>query len=57
MKHEPHHGHFEAPREKKRLTGKQKGAIGIVLALLVLFGASAGIYKAIRLCSAEMAAL
>ena len=45
MKYEPHHGHFEAPREKKRLTGKQKGAIGIVLALLVLFGAAAGIYK------------
>ena len=38
MKHEPHRGHFEAPREKKKWTGKQKGMIGIVLALLVLAG-------------------
>ena len=47
MKHEPHRGHFEAPREKKRLTGRQKGAIGIVLALLVLIAAGIGIYKAV----------
>ena len=38
MNHEKHHGHFEAPREKKRLTGRQKGALGIVLALAVLIG-------------------
>ena len=47
MKHEPHRGHFEAPREKKKLTGKQKGAIGIVLALVILLAAGIGIYKAV----------
>ena len=45
MKHHSHHGHFEAPREKRRLTGKQKGIIGIVLALAVLAGVATGIYK------------
>ena len=45
MKHNSHHGHFEAPREKRRLTGKQKGIIGIVLALAVLAGVATGIYK------------
>ena len=45
MKHESHHGHFEAPREKKRLTGKQKGFIGIFLALSILFGMVVGIYR------------
>ena len=45
MKHNTHHGHFEAPREKRRLTGKQKGIIGIVLALAVLAGVATGIYK------------
>ena len=47
MNHEKHHGHFEAPREKKRLTGRQKGALGIVLALAVLIGLGVGIYKAV----------
>ena len=47
MKHNSHHGHFEAPREKKRLTGRQKGALGIVLALAVLIGLGVGIYKAV----------
>ena len=47
MKQEPHRGHFEAPREKKKLTGKQKGAIGIVLALVILIGAGIGIYNAV----------
>ena len=47
MNQKSHHGHFEAPREKKPLTGKQKGVIGIVLALLVLFGVGFGIYKAV----------
>ena len=45
MKHNTHHGHFEAPREKRRLTGKQKGIIGIVLALAVLAGVATGIYQ------------
>ena len=45
MKHNSHHGHFEAPREKRRLTGKQKGIIGIVLALAVLAGVATGIYQ------------
>ena len=45
MKHNSHHGHFEAPQEKRRLTGKQKGIIGIVLALAVLAGVATGIYK------------
>ena len=45
MKHNSHHGHFDAPREKRRLTGKQKGIIGIVLALAVLAGVATGIYK------------
>ena len=47
MNHEKHHGHFEAPREKKRLTGRQKGALGIVLALAVLIGLGVGIYKTV----------
>lgn len=47
MNHEKHHGHFEAPREKKRLTGRQKGAFGIVLALAVLIGLGVGIYKTV----------
>ena len=47
MNHEKHHGHFEAPREKKRLTGRQKGALGIVLALAVLIGMGVGIYKTV----------
>ena len=47
MNHEKHHGHFEALREKKRLTGRQKGALGIVLALAVLIGLGVGIYKTI----------
>ena len=47
MNHEPHRGHFEAPREKKHLTGKQKGWILIVLALAVLLGTAYGIYKAV----------
>ena len=47
MNHEKHHGHFEAPRKKKRLTGRQKGALGIVLALAVLIGLGVGIYKAV----------
>ena len=45
MKHNSRHGHFEAPREKRRLTGKQKGGIGIVLALAVLAGVAIGIYQ------------
>ena len=45
MEHNTHHGHFEAPREKRRLTGKQKGIIGIVLALAVLAGVATGIYQ------------
>ena len=45
MKHNSHHGHFEAPREKRRLTGRQKGVIGIVLALAVLAGVATGIYR------------
>ena len=47
MNNEKHHGHFEAPREKKRLTGRQKGALGIVLALAVLIGLGVGIYKTV----------
>ena len=47
MNHESHRGHFEAPREKKKMTGKQKGAIGIVLALALLIGVGIGIYKAV----------
>lgn len=47
MNHEKHHGHFEAPREKKRLTDRQKGALGIVLALAVLIGLGVGIYKTV----------
>ena len=47
MNHEKHHGHFEAPRKKKRLTGRQKGALGIVLALAVLIGLGVGIYKTV----------
>lgn len=47
MNNEKHHGHFEAPRKKKRLTGRQKGALGIVLALAVLIGLGVGIYKAV----------
>ncbi len=47
MNHEKHHGHFEAPRGKKRLTGRQKGALGIVLALAVLIGLGVGIYKTV----------
>ena len=47
MNHEKHHGHFEAPREKKRLTGRQKGALGTVLALAVLIGLGVGIYKTV----------
>lgn len=47
MNHEKHHGHFEAPRDKKRLTGRQKGALGIVLALAVLIGLGVGIYKTV----------
>ena len=47
MNNEKHRGHFEAPREKKRLTGRQKGALGIVLALAVLIGLGVGIYKTV----------
>ena len=47
MNNEKHHGHFEAPRKKKRLTGRQKGALGIVLALAVLIGLGVGIYKTV----------
>ena len=50
MKHNSHHGHFEAPREKRRLTGKQKGIIGIVLALAVLAGVATGTLMSATSC-------